>query len=70
MSNNVGTPLFYVGIAMFSAAILYTMVNFTTTDDYGEMKPTKAFTDYFLGNGGATIRHKKKHGKGKTHKKY
>jgi len=70
MSNNVGTPLFYVGIAMFSAAILSGMFIFTTTDDYGEMKPTKAITD-FIGNGGsATKRHKKKYVKGKTHKKY
>jgi hypothetical protein len=60
MSSNVGKPLFYVGIAMFSAAILYGVFTFTTTDVEGQLNPKQTFRD-FVGNGGATKRHKNKH---------
>ena len=65
MSNNVGTPLFYVGISMFSLAIIYGIVVLTTTDENGQLKaPTKAMTDFLddmtNGRGGsASTKHNK-----------
>jgi hypothetical protein len=76
MSNNVGTPLFYVGISMFSLAILYGIVVLTTTDDYGQLKPpNKVMTDFIddmtngRGGNGSTKHNKHVYRKRKSKRK-
>ena len=70
MSNNVGTPLFYVGIGLFAIFFLY-QLDIASGTNMVDNAVTKAVTNAISKKGGsATLRHKKKHGKGKTHKKY